>query len=266
MTDKQIDCIDCNKRNGFECRGYVEFSKTQQRELPPAPFSGCIIPIIDQYKKFIKPDFRVLEIGCGAWSPIKDYCEIVGATYEAIDTEEYYGAEKSVATRIENLANLSFDDEQFDFVFGNQTMEHWEEYGCGNEWGLYQCFRVCKRNGIVAQNVPIHFHGTKLFVGGEISAIRTLFSKYSDKVTITSWGKINSPLPAYIAHPWYPPLKTKSAYTLDIVAIKNREPEKNISNQYSTTGILARLRSYEFPYFIYVAARKIIYTLRTKSK
>ena len=155
MIDESIDCIACAKRDGKRCTAYVEFAKMQTRELPPEPFSGCIIPITERYQRMIKPGHRVLEIGCGAWSPIKDHCQSIGAEYEGIDTEEYYGETKSVATRIENLGALSFLDDSFDFVFGNQTFEHWEEYGCSNSWGLYQCFRVCKKNGIVALNVPI---------------------------------------------------------------------------------------------------------------
>lgn len=261
MINNQINCIDCNKRKGEECGGYLEFSSTQKRELPPAPFSGCIIPITEGYKKLIRPGQRVLEIGCGAWSPIKDHCDAIGAEYEGIDTEEYYGTEKSVATRIENLASLSFDDEYFDFVFGNQTMEHWEEYGCQNIWGLFQCFRVCKFDGLVAQNVPIYFHGTKHFVNGDIDKIRDLFSTFSDGVAITAWGKNNAPLPSYIAHPLYPPLRHRAAYTLDVLARKNKVVASVFSNEGSSTGVVARLKSYSLPYFLYLSVRKIHYLM-----
>jgi SAM-dependent methyltransferase len=257
MIDRKTDCIDCYKRDGSQCTGYIEFSSTQRRELPPAPFSGCIIPIIEQYKNMIKPGYHVLEIGCGAWSPIKKHCEKIGATYEGIDTEEYYGNEKSVATRIENLTNLSFNDEQFDFVFGNQTMEHWEEYGCDISWGLSQCFRVCKTNGIVAQNVPIHFHGTKYFVNGDLESIRNMFRDFSNTITINSWGMKTNPLPPFFAHPNFLPLRSKSAYALDILAIKNKTPNKLYRKKYRHSGIIARFRSYPFFYFSYLVARKI---------
>jgi SAM-dependent methyltransferase len=262
MINNKIDCIDCGKRKGEECTGYVEFSSTQERELPPAPFSGCIIPITERYKKMIRPGQRVLEIGCGSWSPIKDHCDAIGATYEGIDTEEYYGTEKSVATRIENLASLSFEDECFDFVFGNQTMEHWEEYGCENIWGLFQCFRVCKFGGTVAQNVPIYFHGTKHFVNGDIERIRDLFSTFSNSVEINSWGMNAAPLPSYYAHPWYPPLRNRNAYTLDIIANKDKYKIGIFFNKKGSTGIIARLQSYSFPYFCYLIIRKLYLLLR----
>jgi hypothetical protein len=141
-------------------------------------------------------------------------------------------------------------------------MEHWEEYGCRNIWGLSQCFRVCKFGGTVAQNVPIHFHGTRHFVNGDIEKIRHLFSTFSNSVTITAWGAKNTPLPSYNAHPLYPPLRKKAAYTLDVLASKNKVVDNFFSNEGSSTGVMARLKSYPLSYFLYLSVRKFYFLMR----
>ena len=116
------------------------------------------------------------------WDRIKSHCERVGRRIEAIDIDTEYFGKKTNATRIENLAELSFGDDEFDFVIGNQSMEHWAEHGCTLGFGLYQCFRVCKPGGKVLLNVPIHFHGTSEFMLGKLGRLGRLFARFSNTV------------------------------------------------------------------------------------
>jgi len=226
------------------------------RKLPPPPLGTCMIPIVESYLPLIKSGMKVLDIGCGTWDRIKRHCETSGASYEAIDVQCEYFGRPVVATRIENLSSLSFQDEYFELVIGNQTMEHWAEYGCNILWGLRQCFRVCKTGGKVLMNVPIHFHGTSDFMLGRIRRIAEYFALFSDTVTLEKWGSPGEPLPPLLAHPDYWRLKGQPAYVLDIRAVKDRPLPSNISNRGAWRGRAAQLAHYPISYNLYRALRK----------
>jgi SAM-dependent methyltransferase len=104
-----------------QCSAYTKATEILGREIPPPPLGACMIPIVEDYLSLIEPGMRVLDIGCGSWDLIKKYCQNIGAHYEGIDTEPEYFGQKTAATRIENLADLSFPDEYLDLVIGNQT-------------------------------------------------------------------------------------------------------------------------------------------------
>jgi len=244
-------CENCRELSDGQCRAYTRAKAMLRRPLSPPPLGACMIPITEDYLLFIEKGANVLDIGCGSWNMIKDYCDEVGAHYEGIDVLTEYHEKKTVATRIENLAQLSFENEQFDLVIGNQSMEHWAEYGCNLSWGLYQCFRVCKPGGRVVLNVPIHFHGTRTFMLGRIDKLRKLFTPFSSQVTFNQWGKPSDPLPQVYPYPGYPLLRKKPAYILDIQAIKNRPLPSGYNNHGATSGRLAEILRYPFSYNIY---------------
>lgn len=242
-------CVTCSMRQENSCLAYLKNASEFKRPISPAPIGGCVRPIVNNYLLQIKPGMHVLEIGCGAWSPIKIHCDKIGAKYEAIDfCHEYYG-EQVVATRIENLAALSFENDSFDFVIGNQSLEHWAENGCTNEWGVYQCFRVCKLGGTVALNVPIHFHGTKIFLHGDYVAINTLFKPHSDNVRLEKWGYPSDPIPAVFYHPDIHSLKNLPGYHLDIQATKTKPTRPPfLRNLMGLRGHLSQIVNYSFAF------------------
>jgi SAM-dependent methyltransferase len=246
-----MKCVDCSKRQGLVCTAHEVARGSLGREFPPHPFSACVIPIVEQYCDLIQPGQAVLEIGCGTWSAIRDRCLMVGAHYEAIDIAESYYGLPTVATRIENLAALSFEDDRFDLVFGNQTLEHWGEYGCRTEWGLQQCFRVAKPRGLVALNVPIHFHGVSPFFDGDIARIRQIFAAFSDRVELTEWGREHDPLEPYFAHPGYPALAQQNAWILDIRATKTGPAKRRFSNAFAASGKAAQVLSFPLSWTVH---------------
>ncbi|MBD2339183.1 hypothetical protein H6G64_19620 [Calothrix sp. FACHB-156] len=250
-------CLDCRKFIDHNCSAYIQASQILGREIPPPPLGGCEIPIVENYLPFIQEGMKVLEIGCGSWSLIKDYCQTVGASYEGIDSLVEYFGKKTVATRIENLADLSFPNDFFDLVIGNQTMEHWAENGCTLKWGLFQCFRTCKYSGRVLMNVPIHFHGTREFILGDLEKIRSLLTPFSASVAIENWGYPYAPIPSLFPHPGYWKLHKKPAYVLDIQAIKDRPLPQGYSNRGASYGRLAQLFNYPPSYNIYRILRRI---------
>lgn len=249
-------CQDCKWRKGTTCIAYEMAQIELKRPLPPPPSGACTIAIVESYLPNIKSGMKVLEVGCGTWSKIKDHCNRIGAVYEGLDIQdEYYGI-PCVATRLENLAELSFPDEEFDLVIGNQTMEHWAEHGCTIGWGLHQCFRVTKQGGSVFLNIPIHFHGTKEFVHGDFVRLKTLFGKFSNNVTMDSWGNPTNPIASYFPHPEFAVLKDKPAYVVDIRAVRDRKMPKAISNALGFRGKLAQLFHYSLSYNLYRLKRK----------
>lgn len=216
-----------------------------------------MIPIVDDYLDCILEGMNVLEIGCGSWTRVRDHCKEVNARYEGIDTQLEYFDKKVIATKYENLADLSYPDESFDVVIGTQSMEHWAEFGCGLGWGLFQCFRACKKGGRVLLNVPIHFHGTRHFLLGEIEKIRALFEPFTDQLTLEEWGNPPDPIPPFQVYPDYWVLRGKHAYMLDIRAVRNKPLPRSRGNRWAFDGRLGRILNYPLSFSFYLALCKL---------
>ncbi len=249
-------CIQCKMLVDNKCQGHKIAQEKMKRTFPPYPLGGCIIPIVESYRQYIKPGTRILDVGCGSWTYLRDYCEQVGAHYEGIDVAEEYFGEQTVATRLENLAELSFDDEMFDLVIGNQTMEHWAEYGCTLQWGLFQCNRVLKNSGRLCLNVPIHYHGTKEFMLGQLDTIRQLLEPFSSSISLTKWGTPSAPVDEVYPYPGYWELRNNPAFILDIQCIKNKELPSRYNNKGAYHGRVAQVMNYPLSYNMYRVLRK----------
>lgn len=243
--------------SGNRCTAYEIAQATLGRPLPPPPSGACTVAIVESYLPMIKAGMRLLEIGCGTWERIKRHCAEVGAHYEGIDTQSEYYGKPTTATRIENLASLSYADESFDLVIGNQTMEHWAEYGCATEWGLHQCFRVCKTGGQVLLNVPMHFHGTKRFLMGDIAKIRREFEPFSREIVVEEWGNPSFPIPPFYAHPEFLLLRSKPAYVVDIRARKDQPLPSGYSNRWGMRGRVSQIFNYPFTYNVHRVLREL---------
>jgi len=238
------------------CTAHKKAVEELARPLPPPPLGSCMIPIIEGYLAQISPGMRILDVGCGTHRAIQSYCQTVGAEYEGIDIEATYFGKPVIATRMENLADLSFPNEFFDIVIGNQTMEHWAESGCSLRWGLYQCFRVCKPNGRVLMNVPMHFHGRREFLLGRTDAIKRYFGEFSSTVRYEAWGIPSAPVPRLVCFPRYLPQLSKPAFVLDIQATKDKPVPSGVTRGFRATGRLAELRNYPVSYNIHRVLRK----------
>ena len=81
----------------------------------------------------------------------------MGATYEGIDVAESYFGVPTVATRLMNLADLSYPDNSFDLVVSNQSMEHWGEFGCSLRWGFTKAFGLPNWAADCASMCPFTF-------------------------------------------------------------------------------------------------------------
>ena len=185
------NCIECSWLDGQRCSAFPD-------DWPDVPINhvrACTVAINRKYCEQIRPGHRILEIGVGHWSPVREHCLESDAQWDGIDVEKSYLGKPTIATRIESVERLSFDDDVFDFVISTQALEHWSENGTRVELGLWECFRVCKPAGWVLMNVPIHVHGSRGFVAGDVAAIRRMFEPYSSLVRMETWRKKSQPLP-----------------------------------------------------------------------
>ena len=102
-------------------------------------------------------------------------------------------------------------------------MEHWEENEVHLLKGLSEVFRVLKPGGQMLMNVPIHYHGSPLFVKGNLDKLYHYLQDFCDNIKFEIWRKPSDPLPIirYLqSRFWYSRLRDKAAYILDINAQK----------------------------------------------
>jgi SAM-dependent methyltransferase len=260
-----MNCPHCEMYRDGNCAAWPLATEELRRPLPPAPLGSCMLPIVQGYLKRIQPGMKVLDIGCGSWSRIRDYCNSVGASYEGIDVDASYFGVQTVATRLENLANLSFENEQFDLVISNQSMEHWGEFGCSLRWGLYQCFRVCRTGGHVCLNVPIYFHGTTDFMLGRLDRILAHCLRYTEEIRFEKWGQPSGDIPPYYPFPGYWRQSGTPAYILDIQLRKTRAIAVESRPRFSPTGRVAQVLNYPLSFNFYRVWTKILARLQRKN-
>lgn len=124
----------------------------------------------------VRPDDRILEVGCGCQSLLLESLE-KKSNWEGIDvSSETLRGEKVIATKIASVSSVPFQDQSFDIVLANQSIEHWHEYHVSPLMGLAEIRRVLKSDGRAIINFPIHLHGSPSFVKGDFDAIDKAFA------------------------------------------------------------------------------------------
>ena len=162
-----------------------------------SPLRACLKALLE--KECAQVRGHVLEIGCGNWDFARQLLEENGCEWLCLDPALIdKKGRRSIATHQGVVSSLPFPDDFFDYVLGNQTMEHWREYHTSYFDALNEIYRVLKPGCILSLNVPIHLHGDKIFIQGDKKAILELFSNslWTD-VSYESWRKDYEPLKAY---------------------------------------------------------------------
>jgi SAM-dependent methyltransferase len=246
---------DCRNCSYFDGKCTVNSRLFPGSKIPRLRW--CVWAIMHEYCQLISSGKRVLEIGCGGNTLIRDRCTAVGAQWEAVDTQEYYMNAPTIATRIESVENLSFPDEYFDFIIGTQTLEHWSESGCKPELGLWQCFRTCKIGGSVLMNVPIHFHGSRIFVEGKLDAIKNLFVLFTEDVVAELWARDSSPMPPLQDIPLrFQKFEQPSVFQMDIRAKRTGELPARPRGYLFSSRIVREIMDHRFSYLFWKGWRK----------
>lgn len=228
---------------------------------------SCVIAIVEEYAHLFRPGQRVLEIGCGAWSPLKEQGRALGYQWEGIDVNSNHMGKPTIATQLASVESIPFPDAHFDFVVATQSMEHWEEYCVHLRKGLSELFRVLQPGGWALVNVPIHFHGGPLFVSGNLRRLRSLFEPFADEIRFERWRNPPTPLPAVrqtLRHYWFKPsLWGKSSYVLDIRVKRKAQVEYFNCRR---LGILTKIRRALIDrtplYYLTVTGFRILETFR----
>ncbi len=141
-----------------------------------SPIRKCVMALLEKECERLRK-MRILEIGCGSWALAKSIletngCEWFGVEPRVVDEK----LRSSIATHQASVAKLPFENNFFDYVLGNQTLEHWYEFNVSFSKGLQEIYRVLKSGGTISMNIPIHLHGHLLFLKGDISGILKLFN------------------------------------------------------------------------------------------
>jgi hypothetical protein len=93
-----------------------------------SPIRNCIQAINLEYLDLLHPGDKVLEIGTGAWSPIKENSMMIGYCWFGIDILANYMGRPTIANILASVEAIPSPSKSFDWVIASQSMEHWEEY------------------------------------------------------------------------------------------------------------------------------------------
>lgn len=212
-------CRECNWFNKHE-------QKCSLNIKPRCAIRNCIHAIaIDEIKSC---NGKVLEVGYGVWkTPRREIRKKPNCQWFGIDprwkTVPEIGEYKST------VGKMPFEDNFFDYVFAFDTMEHWMEYGEHPTNGLREINRVLKPGGIILITVPIHLHGGREFIIGDIQMILSYFMpNLWTNLQYEEWRKDYDPLPPILNYEKYhkdivykfSSQKIPSVWTLKIRAIK----------------------------------------------
>jgi len=140
--------------------------------------ANSVIAINFDLLRKIKPDQKILEIGCGSYSWIKENLNDNKIIWNGLDVKKYSKDELNIATEIGSVHDMSYEDSSFDYILSNQSIEHWSEYNVEIEDGFKEMGRCLKFEGEIFINFPLYLHGEPIFVKGRMDIIKNKIEKY----------------------------------------------------------------------------------------
>lgn len=181
-------CIDCSY-----------FSKETQNCTLKCDKGGrsymrnCVYAIFLQELLLCKGN--ILEVGGGQWNPPRRALRAnPECKYHGLDPR--WGNDEKLGGYKGTVAHMPFADNYFDRVLAFETMEHWREHADPVVQGLKEINRVLKSNCGVCLTVPIHLHGGKEFIDGNMGRIKGYFNNSTWKdVKFEEWRKEYEPCP-----------------------------------------------------------------------
>ena len=110
---------------------------------------------VQMLTEFIKPDSSLLELGCGTGYFTKEIAKTkakivaIDISPELITIAKENVTSPNVSFCIENAYNMSFEDNQFDFIIGSSVLHHLDI-----NQAISEMYRVLKKNGMIAFTEP----------------------------------------------------------------------------------------------------------------
>lgn len=180
-------CMDCYKFDSDKQICTVEKG---------SPIRKCVCALLEKELSTLEPSLNFLEVGCGSWDFAKKIVEDRSCNWFGVEPrlEDEKGI-PSISTHVGTVANLPFENNFFDYVLGNQTLEHWQEWKTSYSKGFRELYRVLKPGGVLSMNVPIHLHGNEIFVKGDLPKILKLFNlRLWEGLSYEAWRRDCEPL------------------------------------------------------------------------
>ncbi len=227
-------CVDCVKFDPTDSRCTVDSW---------SPIRACIVTLLEQHLSELR-GVRVCEVGCGPWAFAKDIVEANGCEWFGVDPAEFGSdGRKTIRTHAGTVAAIPLPDAHVDFVLAIQSLEHWHQYQTRMQWGFREMHRVLKPGGTLMMNVPIHVHGHRMFVKGDMPRIKSLWRPdLWSNVEYEEWRRDFQPLEQY--RPWQkygtnirqiPDYGNASAWVLNVIATKPETASQAIVRQHMAT-------------------------------
>ncbi len=183
------------------------------------PIRRCSQAIVKKHLCKFK-DSHVLEIGCGPLSEIDvNFCRENNIVYVGIDPERlptpismpwfkllngmiyvlfnhfikyksHYKKNNFQSYIKGTVFSEHLSNESFDLIYANNSIEHWHEevQDIDQSLELYRrdisrCYSLLRPGGHLLVNLPIHVHGNKIFMHGEVDIIERFFDG-------NDWGSV----------------------------------------------------------------------------
>jgi SAM-dependent methyltransferase len=127
------------------------------------------------FSKELRKTDVVLEIGCGSDSIIYDNHKGAWFGIDVVMSDRHN--KPTLATDIASVHSMPYNNNKFDFVISNQSIEHWYEYGISFEIAFQEINRVLKKEASFVFNFPIHLHGHKFFVLNNLKKLDNILEK-----------------------------------------------------------------------------------------
>lgn len=220
----------------------------------------------------------VLEIGCGIESRIKD--GLSDEQWKGIDVYSFdYKGRPSIATDIASVINMPYENDSFNYVLSNQSIEHWYEYNVDIKDAIDEIMRVLKVGGKLFINFPVHLHGKKEFVLGDFNKIDNYFNSDNyeiiDRVAYIDSNQKNYEGWKCSSIPYFYVKRNKSAedtsYFVEYIIEKKYDTNKERSNNDRLNipkrkSLLSRTIQYGCAVLVWRIYNKILKVLRLRNK
>ncbi len=161
----------------------VDFRRSNAFHPSPnlTPLGNAVDFLNLKLSESLKDGISILEVGCGFQSLLKEQVEGRCSWY-GIDVLAGTTEHPSLATKIASVNCIPYPNEYFDLVISNQSIEHWFEYNVKFSDGLSEINRVLKPTGKAILNFPIHLHGHKVFVTGDLKHLNKCIENSGFKI------------------------------------------------------------------------------------